>query len=356
MNEGASRARTVFLGSGSFAVPVLDALASATEVDVAGIVTAPARRSGRGGLVRRSPVAERAAALGVGPVLEPPRLRAQPAIDDVLALEPDLLVLADYGQVVPAALFDAPRHGALNLHPSLLPRHRGASPVAAAILAGDRDTGVTLMRMEAGLDTGPIVAQVAVPLEGTETAPDLEARLADEAALLLREALPRWLAGRLKPRPQPATGATLTRRLRREDGRLDPTRAAAALERQVRAYQPWPGTWADTVEGRLIVWRARPLVVGGPSLAERTGPVAAQAGEVGAAWGASATRSDRAAGDARLLGRIVPDGEGLAVLVSDGWLRLDEVQLGGSRRMTSAELRRGHPRLVGSPLGDPALP
>jgi methionyl-tRNA formyltransferase len=323
---------TVFLGSGGFAIPILDALASSGDVRIVGVVTGPPRPAGRGGRMRRSPVAQRAEALGIAPVLEPLRLRGEQAVADVMALAPALLVLADYGQIVPGELLDRPRHGALNLHPSLLPRHRGASPIPAAILAGDRQTGVTLMRMEEGLDTGPVVAQVAVPLDGTETAPQLEALLAAEAAELLRATIPDWLAGRRPARPQGPEGATLTRPLRREQGRLDPERDAVTLERQVRAYQPWPGTWCETVAGRLIVWAARPLVVG----RDERGPV-------GAAEHGS-------------LGSLVPDGDGLAVVVADGGLRLDEVQLAGGRRMSSAALRRGHPELSGSRVGGPALP
>ena len=339
---------TVFLGTGVFAIPVLDALASAGDVRIVGVVTSPPRPAGRGERLRRSPVAQRAEALGIAPVLEPVRLRSEQAVADVLALAPDLLVLADYGQIVPAELLDGPRHAALNLHPSLLPRHRGASPIPAAILAGDRQTGVTLMRMEAGLDTGPVVAQVAVPLDGTETAPQLEALLAAEAAELLLATIPDWLTGRRQARPQAPEGATLTRPLRREQGRLDPERDAATLERQVRAYQPWPGTWCETVAGRLIVWAARPLVVapdgrGAPRGDEHV-PSAAAASEPGAAFRAGS------------LGLLVPDGAGLAVLVADGGLRLDEVQLAGGRRMSSAALLRGHPELSGSRVGGPALP
>ncbi len=318
----------VFLGAGSFAVPILDALASAPGVRIVGVVTAPPRPAGRGERLRRSPVDVRAESLGLGPVLRPPRLRSESAISEVLALGATLLVLADYGQIVPGALLSAPAHGALNLHPSLLPRHRGATPVPATILAGDRQAGVSLMVMDEGLDTGPLVAQVAVPLDGTETAPELEAALAVEAAALLRAALPDWLAGRLAPHPQPSQGATLTRPLRREQGRLDPTRDASSLERQVRAFQPWPGTWLETADGRLVVWRARALAIDGAGV--RSEPDA--------------------------LGRIAPDGDGLAVLVADGWLRLEEVQLAGKRRMSAADLRRGHPGLVGSRVGGAALP
>jgi methionyl-tRNA formyltransferase len=363
---------TVFLGSGGFAIPILDALASSGDVRIVGVVTGPPRPAGRGERMRHSPVAQRAEALGISPVLEPARLRSEQAVADVLALAPALLVLADYGQIVPGELLDGPRHGALNLHPSLLPRHRGASPIPAAILAGDRQTGVTLMRMEQGLDTGPVVAQVAVPLDGTETAPQLEALLAAEAAELLRGTISEWLAGRRRARPQAPEGATLTRPLRREQGRLDPERDAVTLERQVRAYQPWPGTWCETAAGRLIVWAARPLLVGreeqsrlvggenGPVPDEERGPLAGGDRSPVAGWERDLLARTASGPGAPVppgsLGRLVPDGDGLAVLVADGVLRLDEVQLAGGRRMSSAALRRGHPELSGSPVGGPALP
>jgi methionyl-tRNA formyltransferase len=327
---------TVFLGSGEFAVPVLEALCTLPDVHVVAVVTAPPRPSGRGHRPRPSRVASRADELGIGPVLTPTRLRDPDSVAALEALSPDLLVLADYGQIVPPAILALPLHRALNLHPSLLPRHRGASPVPAAILDGDTDTGVTLMVMDDGLDTGPIVAQVALPLDGTETAPALEARLASEAADLLAAVLPEWLLGTRRAAAQPSRGATLTRPLRREDGRIDLTRPAHQLERQVRAFQPWPGSWVDTPEGRLTLWSVRPLSFGAGSDISRPG-----SGE------------DRAGGAYRPRGgppegTLVPDGGGLALAVSDGALRLDEVQLAGGRRMTSAELRRGHPGLAGA--------
>jgi methionyl-tRNA formyltransferase len=275
--------------------------------------------------------------LGLGPVLAPARLRDPDSVAALEALRPDLLVLADYGQIVPPAVLSLPLHRALNLHPSLLPRHRGASPIQAAILAGDPETGVTLMVMDADLDTGPIVAQVALPLDGTETAPALETRLAAEAAALLAAVLPDWLLGRRSATAQPAGGSTLTRPLRREDGRIDPTRPANQLERRVRALQPWPGSWVDTSEGRLTLWKVRPLSLGPTdSMVSRTSSREVPAGGARPARGVP------------LAATLVPDGEGLALAVSDGALRLDEVQLAGGRRMTSAELRRGHPRLAGT--------
>jgi methionyl-tRNA formyltransferase len=255
-------------------------------------------------------VDEEAARLDVPVVLRPRRLRELASVAELVALDPALLVLADYGQIVPQALLDVPL-GALNLHPSLLPRHRGASPIPATILAGDERTGVTLMRMDAGLDTGPIIAVREVDLTGTETAPELEAALAEEAADLLAARLAGWTRGGLEARPQPAEGATLTRPLRREDGRLDPTRAAVELERQVRAYQPWPGSWLETPSGRLTVWAAQPR-----------------------------------AGDG-LPGELVPSGTGLGLATAQGVLDLLEVQPAGGRRMSGAELVRGRPALVG---------
>ena len=311
------RARTVFLGSGSFAVPIVAALADHPAVELLAVVTAPTRQGSRGRLTL-PPVAEWAAEHGV-PVLQPTRLRAPESVAEIAALAPYLLVLADYGQIVPAALLDLPRHGALNLHPSLLPRHRGASPIPAAILAGDGVTGVTLMRMDTGLDTGPVIAQTTRNLLGDEAAPDLEAALADEAAGLLAARLPAWLAGDLPAAPQADVGATLTRPLTREDGRLDPTLSATRIERQVRAYQPWPGTFFDTVDGRVVVWRSTP--------------------------------GERAVAPP---GTLLELGDGrLGVSVSDGTVELVEVQPAGGRRMTGAELLRGRPALAGSLLIDP---
>ena len=310
--------RTVFLGSGQFGVAALRRLAALPQSELVGLVTAPPRPAGRAGRPRPTPIDVVAAELGVEPVLRPERLRSPEAIEGVFRLDPELAVLADYGQIVPPPLLGLPR-GALNLHPSLLPRHRGASPIPATILAGDRETGVTLMQMDAGLDTGPLVAQRRLALSGAESAPELEASLSALAAELLAEALPQWLTGRLPARPQPAEGATLTRSLRRADGRLDPARPAAELERQVRAYQPWPGSFVETPFGRLVVWRARVLPGDSP-----VDP-----------------------------GTLVPpagDG-GLALATVDGLLDILEAQPAGGRRLPVDELLRGRPGLVGSLVG-----
>ena len=308
-------ARTVFLGSGEFAVPIVGAIARHPRAELVGVVTAPGRARGRGRPAGGSPVGRWAVEAGI-PTLTPTRLRDPAAIAQAAALDPQLIVLADYGQIVPPELLALPPYGALNLHPSLLPRHRGASPIPATILAGDGETGVSLMLMDAGLDTGPIIAQLLLPLDGTETAPELEARLADLAASLVGDELGRWLDGDLVPTDQQPAGATLTRQLRREDGRLDPRREASQLARQVRAYQPWPGSFVESEAGRLIVWRARPAAGSGGDVEPGT--------VVGLAGG------------------------GLGLVTGDGVLELLEVQPQGGRRMTGAELLRGRQSWVGS--------
>jgi methionyl-tRNA formyltransferase len=300
--------RTVFIGSGAFAEPALRALAHDPKTEIVGVVSAPPKPAGRKLASVPTPIAKLAEGLEVAHVLTPARLRDQAAVSHILALEPGLIVLADYGQIVPSALLGIGQ-GALNLHPSLLPRHRGATPVPATILAGDRATGVTLMRMDEGLDTGPIVAQAGTPVEPDEAAPELEARLAALGADLLTASLGPWLAGDLREHAQPVVGVTLTKPLRREDGRMDLSLPAADLDRQVRAYQPWPGSFVETRTGRLTVWAASP-----------------------------------AASEHLPSGRF--SSRGLAT--GDGTLLLHEVQPAGGRRMPWVEFLRGRPGIVGS--------
>jgi methionyl-tRNA formyltransferase len=306
----AGRARTVFVGSGGFGRESLWRIAEHPDIELVGVVTAPPRPAGRGGRLTTTPIHDAARHVEVRPILTPARLREPSAVAEVLAIRPELLVLADYGQIVPPQLLELP-HGALNLHPSLLPRHRGATPIPATILAGDRETGVTLIRMDAGLDTGPIIAQVRVPLEGDETTPLLEETLEVAAADMLAANVGPWLRGKLVARQQPEEGATLTRPLRREDGRLDPARPVTELERQVRAFQPWPGSFVDTPAGRIIVWRAEAAQDGPPP----------------------GTFDDEGFGT----------GDG-------GRLRLKEVQPAGGNHMSWAAYLRGHPSIVGASI------
>ena len=305
--------RVMFFGSGGFAVPILDTLAAMPAIRLVGVVSVPDRPAGRGARVAAPPVADRARELGV-PVLQPPRLRDPETLAAISAFEPDVAVLADYGRLVPPVVLAIPSRGFLNLHPSVLPRHRGATPIQATIVAGDDVAGVSLFEMDAGLDTGPVVAQVSWPLAGTETAPELEATAAGRAAALLRETLGPWLAGEKPAHAQGADGVTVTRPLSREDGRLDPAAGVDALARRVRALLPWPGTFVETTSGRLGVLRA-----------------AAARGMPG----------DRP-------GEIVGDGDGLALTADDGRLALLEVRPAGGRSMTASELRRGRPAFAGA--------
>lgn len=303
------RTRTVFLGSGRFGIPLLRRVAAHPALELVAVVTAPARAASRRGILAPTPIAQ-AAPTDV-PVLTPARLRAPDALAEIEALRPGLAVLADYGQLVPAPILDLP-HGALNLHPSLLPRHRGATPIPASILAGDEETGVTLFRMDPGLDTGPVVAARSATLDGTDTASSLHARLSVMAADLFADTIVAWLAGELAAVPQPEAGVTLTRPLRREDGRLDARRPARDLERMVRALDPWPGTFVETDQGRLVIWAAR--------------------------------LEDGRLEDAP--GRIVAHADGLALTTAEGRLVLDEVQPAGGRRMPGPAFRRGRERVV----------
>lgn len=308
------RPRLAFFGSGDFAVPILERLSALEDASLVAVVSTPDRPAGRHGVPAPTPIAAWARMAGL-PLLQPSSLRTEEAADALRACHAEAAVLADYGRIIPAALLAIPPRGFVNLHPSLLPRHRGATPIPATIAAGDRETGVTLFRMDAGMDTGPIVATVRRALTGTEDAPGLEGVLAADAAGLLASALGPWLAGELAERPQPADGATLTRPFRRTDGALDPGEPAVVLERRVRALRPWPGTFLETPAGRLIV-RAATASEGMPD----GGPP----------------------------GTVIARGTGLALVTADGLLVLDVVQPPGGRAMTGPEARRGRPALVGT--------
>jgi methionyl-tRNA formyltransferase len=311
-----SRARTVFFGSGTFAVPILESLANRPDLDLVAVITPPDRPAGRGGVLQPPPAAIAASDLGLRR-LPLANVRSPEARASISALGADLGILADFGQIIPPDLLEMPRHGILNVHPSVLPRHRGATPIQATILAGDASAGVSVIRMDAGLDTGPILGCRSWPLDGTETTPELEARAAVAGAELLGTLIPAYLDGRLPAAAQDPSEATLTRPLRREDGRLDPARPADELERHVRAYQPWPGSQLETPAGRLIVLRA----AAAPSLP-----------------------GDRP-------GTLVADDGGVALVSARGRLRLVEVKPAGGRTMSGAAFRRGHPAVLGEVVG-----
>lgn len=268
--------RIVFLGSGTFGVPLLERLPD--RVDDLLVLSRPDRPAGRGLRDRASPVASTARTRGIQ-LLTPPRLRSPEAREAIAAFRPDGLLLAAYGELVPADVLAAAPRPPLNVHPSLLPRHRGAAPVASTILAGDAETGVSLMIMVERLDAGPLVGQWAVPLTGREVAPELEARLAGLAADVVPSRLEDWAAGNLTARDQDESQATYRSSFRRRDGWIDWRRSAEEIDRQVRGLQPWPGAWTTLDGRRLHVRRAHPVggVPGLPigSLLPGTPPVVA---------------------------------------------------------------------------------
>lgn len=248
--------RVAFLGTGSFGVPLLARVAGMADELL--VLSQPDRPAGRRLQLRATPVTDWAREHGIRAVT-PARIRSDEARASLRAFAPDGLLLVAYGQLVPQDLLDLGERPPLNVHPSLLPRHRGAAPVAGTILAGDPEGGVTLMVMTPELDAGPIVARWPVPLTGRETTPELEARLADLAADVVPPELEAWARGALDPTPQDAAAATLVRPFRRRDGWIDWSAPAVDIDRQVRALQPWPGAWT-TLDGRRIhVRRARPV-------------------------------------------------------------------------------------------------
>jgi len=246
-------AKIVFMGSPDFALPSLRGLADA--YDVIGVVTQPDRASGRGRELKSPPVKLLALELGI-PVIQPEKLREPAAMNQLRQWNPDLIVVAAFGQILKQDVLNLPRHGCLNVHASLLPRWRGAAPINAAILAGDEETGVTVMQMDAGLDTGPMLVKRAFRLMPDVTAGEAFQALSILGADLLLATLPDYLSGKLTPTPQPTQGVTYAPMLKKENGRLDFTRPAAELERRVRAMNPWPGAWFEWNGSPLKVTRA----------------------------------------------------------------------------------------------------
>lgn len=309
-------ARVMFLGTPAYAVPALEALIA--HHTVVAVVTQPDRRTGRGrGTLSAPPVKVVAQAHGL-PVYQPERLSRDPATLAALeAARPDVGVLAAYGQILRPRALSIPRHGIVGLHASLLPRWRGAAPVVAAIRAGDAETGVTLMLTEAGLDTGPLIAQRAIPVRDDDTTGSVTERLAALAAGLLIEALPAWLRGEIEPTPQDDAQATSAPEIRKEDGQVDWSASAAAIDRHIRAMTPWPGAFTNWRGERLGVLAARPLQEQTPDQPP---------------------------------GRVLQTDEGLAVATGEGVLLLEMVQPAGKRPMPPDAFICGRPDCVGALL------
>ena len=267
--------RVVFMGSPEFALPSFRRLAEAYSV--VGVVTQPDKPAGRGRLLTSPPVKILAGELGV-PVIQPHRLSEPDAIQQLQLWEPDLIIVAAFGQILRPVVLDLPRFGCINIHASLLPRWRGAAPIQAAILNGDESTGISIMLMDPGVDTGSVLSQASISITRDDTAGSLGAKLSKLGSELLMNILPGYLDGTLQPQPQDNTLATYAPMIKKEDGLLDFNQPAAELERKIRAFNPWPGAytfWKDQVlklhrthvvngpsdkAGKMIIYQALPAI------------------------------------------------------------------------------------------------
>jgi len=292
------------MGSPEFALPTLSALAKSYQV--VGVITQPDRASGRGRELKAPAVKTLALELNL-PIMQPEKLRAPEAMEQLRAWAPDLIVVAAFGQILKKDVLELPRYGCINVHASLLPRWRGAAPVNAAILHGDEETGVTVMQMDVGLDTGPMLAKKSIRLKPDDTADSVISALSTLGADLLIESLPDIISGKLTAQPQPAEGATYAPMLKKEDGLLKFTHSAIELERRVRAMNPWPGTWFEWKGSPLKVIRAS-IVSVGKSLASGS--------------------------------RLIVEGRP-AIMSADGALILDEVQPAGKKVMSGKSFLAG---------------
>ncbi len=283
------------MGSPDFARVVLQALIA--TYPVVGVVTQPDRPAGRGQVLTPPPVKFLALQAGI-PIIQPEKLREPAAWEQIQAWAPDLIVVAAFGQILRQNVLDLPRYGCLNVHASLLPRWRGAAPIQAAILHGDRETGVTIMKMDPGLDTGPMLAKRAVPIAGDDTAATLSEKLAAVGADLLLDTLPAYLSGMIQPQPQDNDQFTYAPMLKKDEGLLDLAQPAADLALRVRAFNPWPGAY--------IVWQGQPLKIHRAHAVDAPGITPGQRG------GLSGSP---------------------ALGTGAGWLVLDEVQPAGKKPM-----------------------
>jgi methionyl-tRNA formyltransferase len=311
--------RIIFMGTAGLACPSLEVLTREPEFLVAAAVTRPDRPGGRDLKLRPSPVKALALRLGLT-VLQPEKAREDRFMAELRRLQPDLIAVAAFGQILPPAILDLPRFGCVNVHTSLLPKFRGAAPIQWAILNDEPETGVTIMKMDPGLDTGDILTQERTPITAEDNAETLHDRLAAMGARMLVPAIRDLAAGKLTPRKQPAEGASYARKIVKEDGQLDWKRPARSLWNRVRAFTPWPGAFthlpAQPRAQLLKLWKAE--------VAEPSGAP----GHV-----------------------LQADKTGIVIGCDERSLRVQILQLEGGRRMTAAEFLAGHPVKTGTVLG-----
>jgi len=311
--------RLVFMGTPELAAVCLEAILRVPEFQVTGAVTQPDRPKGRDLKLTPSPVKELALRHQV-PVLQPVKARDESFFQALTAWQPDLIAVAAFGQILPQRILDLPKFGCLNVHTSLLPKYRGAAPIQTAILNDDAETGVTIMKMDAGLDTGAMLTTERTPIEATDNAQTLHDRLARIGAALLVRTIPDYVAGRITPRPQPTEGVSHCAKIKKQDGALDWKLPARTLWNRVRGFTPWPGAFTHlAVQPKpllLKIWEAQPVAGTG------------------------------------VPGEILSAGkEGILVACGEGSLRITVLQREGGRRVTAAEFLAGCALTSGQRLG-----
>lgn len=311
--------RVVFFGTAELACPSLLALTETSELQVVAVVTQPDRPKGRQLKLQPSPVKATALQRNL-PVLQPERARRPEFVTELGSYQPNLIVVAAYGQILPSAILDLPTFGCINVHTSLLPKYRGAAPIQWAILDGQPETGVTIMKMDPGLDTGDILTQQATPIASNDDAQTLHDRLAALGAELLARTIPQYVAGKITPQPQDHSQSSYARKITKEDGRLDWHQPSRALWNRVRGLAPWPGAWTllppPTVQPLLKIWETEPI-----------DNAAGQPGEI-----------------------VAADKAGIVVACGEGALRIRCLQRESSRRLTARDFLAGHPLRPGDRL------
>ncbi|GCE47654.1 methionyl-tRNA formyltransferase [Thermosporothrix hazakensis] len=325
--------RIIYMGTPQFAVPALEALVQHSApgkllpegYEIATVITRPDKPAGRGRGILFSPVKQAALAHHL-PVWQPGSFKKAANREELAAYKADLYIVAAFGQILPQAVLDQPRYGTLNIHASLLPKYRGADPIAESILQGDTETGVSIMLLDAGIDTGPVLLRRSIPIAEDDTTGTLTGKLAELGAKALLEALPRWIAGEIQPEPQDEERASHTRMLQKEDGLIDWTKPAGVIARQVRAYSPWPGTYTYW-RGKLLKIHAAKAVALEPAKPVPPGTVAVRE-EAGHVY--------------------------MGVVTGSSYLLIKQLQLEGKKAMSTEEFLRGYRQIVGEVLGAPS--
>jgi methionyl-tRNA formyltransferase len=312
--------RIIFMGTAELSRVSLEKLSADSRFQIAAVVTQPDKPRGRQLHLTPSPVKVLAEQLNLR-VLQPPRARDEKFIAELRELKPDLIVVVAYGQILPQGILDLPPHGCVNIHTSLLPKHRGAAPIQRAIASGDAETGVTIMKMDAGLDTGPVLSTRRTPILPADDSQILHDRLARIGAELLVETIPDYVAGKTPPQPQPAEGSSYAAKIKKEDGQIDWNLPAAQIWNRLRAFTPWPGAFtylhAEPRPQLLKIWKAEVIETNGPA------------------------------------GTVLSAGKtGIVVGCGGNALRILELQREGGRRMNAAGFLAGHPLERGEKFSD----